>query len=180
MPCKCEMRHEGSELRRVADCRGCKVGKGELEDAACLAGILEAWTSGIAPDSIVLSGTVERQYSGKALEVLVRMSALMAELDRLSKRGPPQGTSRDVAKRCAKCTMAPPKAFGGLGPMLGTDVVGFYKDLRDRAVRISDAQFNDEVCAKCLAGTKDDMGFVLDRFEGFLRYVVKEGFSIVL
>jgi len=180
LACKCEMRHEGSELRLVADCRACKNGKGDLEDAPCLSGILEAWTSGMAPDSVVLSGTVERQYSGKALEVLSRMSSLMVELDRLSRRDHPSEASKDVAKRCVKCALAPSKVFGGLALKLRTDPVDFYKEFRDRAVRVSDAGFNEEVCAKCLASTKDDCGFVLDRFEGFLRYVVKEGFSIVL
>lgn len=181
MACRCEMRHDGSELKLVADCRPCKDGKGDLEDASCLAGILEAWTSGMTPDSIVLSGTVEKQYSGKALEVLSRMAELMAELDRLSRRGPPVGDgAKDVAKRCGKCILGPSKVFTDLPPLLRKDIVGFYKEFRDRAVKVSDAQFNDALCVKCLASTKDDVGFVLDRFEGFLRFVVKEGFSIVL
>lgn len=180
MACKCEMRHEGAELRLVADCRACKEGKGDLEDPACLSGILEAWASGMAPDSIVLSSTVERQYSGKALEVLGRMSGLMTELERLSRRGQPAGMSKDASKRCAKCALAPARVFGDLAARLRKDPVDFYKEFRERAVKVSDAEFNDEACSKCLASTKDDSGFVLDRFEDFLRYVVKEGFSIVL
>jgi hypothetical protein len=173
------MRHEGAELRLMADCRGCKEGKGDLEDQTCFCGILGAWSSGITPDSIVLSGIVEKQYSGMALEIFSRMSVLLVEIDRLSRREPPiEDKSR--SKRCQKCDMAPSKVFSDLGPRLGKDMVGFYKEYRDRAVRVSDAQFNDKVCSKCLDRTKDVMGFVVDRFEDFLRFVVKEGFKIVL
>jgi len=179
LACKCEMRHEGAELRLTADCRGCKEGKADLEDQACFSGILAAWSSGISPDSIVLSGTVEKQYSGKALEVFSGMSVLMVEIERLSRRGPPTD-AKDLVKRCAKCSMAPSKVFSDLGPKLGKDMVGFYKGYRDLAVRVSDAQFNDKVCSKCLERTQDDMGFVVDRFEEFLRFVIKEGFKIVL
>lgn len=179
MACKCEMRHEGADLKLSADCRGCKEGKGDLEDPVCFAGILAAWSSGTSPDSIVLSGTVERQYSGKALEVFTRMSVLLVEIDRLSRRGPPE-EDKELAKRCAKCALSPSKVFSDLGPRLGKDMVGFYKEYRDRAVKVSDAKLNDKVCSKCLDRTKDDMGFVVERFEDFLRFVVKEGFKIVL
>ena len=179
MACKCEMRHEGAELRLTADCRGCKEGKADLEDQACFSGILVAWSSGISPDSIVLSGIVETQYSGKALEVFSRMSVLRVEIDRLARRGPPT-QDRELAKRCAKCNLAPTTVFSDLGPRLGKDMIGFYKEYRYRAVRASDAQFNDKVCSECLDRTKDDMGFVVDRFEEFLRFVIKEGFKIVL
>jgi hypothetical protein len=135
----------------------------------------------MTPDSIVLSGTVEKQYSGKALEVLSRMAELMAELERLSRRDPTavEG-AKDAAKRCGKCILAPSKVFADLPVLLKKDMVGFYKEFRDRSVKVSDAQFNEALCVKCLASTKDDTAFVLDRFEGFLRFVVKEGFSIVL
>jgi hypothetical protein len=179
LTCKCEMRHEGAELRLTADCRGCKEGRADLEDKVCFSGILDAWGSGISPDSIVLSGIVETQYSGKALEVFSRMSVLLVEIDRLACRKPPT-EDKDHAKRCAKCDLAPSKVFSGLGPKLSKDMIGFYKEYRERAVRVCDSKFNDTVCSKCLDMTKDDMGFVMDRFEEFLRFVIKEGFRIVL
>jgi hypothetical protein len=179
LACKCEMRHEGAELRLTADCRGCKEGKADLEDQTCFSGILGAWGTGISPDSIVLSGIVEKQYSGKTLEVFSRMSVMLVEIDRLSCRRPPTD-DKEQAKRCTKCNLAPAMVFSDLGPRLGKDMIGFYKEYRERAVRVSDSQFNDTVCSKCLNMTKDDMGFVVDRFEEFLRFVIKEGFKIVL
>jgi hypothetical protein len=164
----------------VADCRNCKEGKADLEDKACFSGILAAWMGGMAPDSVVLSGTVETQYSGKALEVFNRMSSLGSELERLAHRGPPHGAPKEQAKRCAKCNLSPAKMFKGLGPKLGSDLSEFYLEFRDLAVKASDAEFHDTVCAKCLVLTRDDMGFILDRFEVFVRFVVKEGFKVVL
>ena len=181
MPCKCEMRHEGAELRLVADCRGCKDGKGDLDDPACFLGILAAWGVGVVPDSIVLSGTVEAQYSGGAKEVFTRLAGLKAELERMSQR-PTAGekASKEEGKRCARCALAPSKVFNDLGQRMGPDMKGFYLLLRERAVKVSDASFNDHTCNKCLTATKDDMEFVWDRFEGVLRYVIKEGFQVVV
>jgi type IV secretory pathway ATPase VirB11/archaellum biosynthesis ATPase len=185
LACKCEIKHEGQELKLVADCRSCKEGKGDLGDKACFNGILEAWSSGLGADSIVLSGTVETQYSGEVVEVFQRLSSLKAELGRISRRplppsGGPAAKQKETRKRCPKCKLSPEKVFGALDERLGTDIPGFYRELRNLAVQISDASFHDPTCAGCLAATKDDMGFVLSKFQGFLEQVVKEGFSIVL
>jgi len=134
----------------------------------------------MAPDSVVLSGTVETQYSGKALEVFNKMSSLSSELERLAHRGLPHGATKDHTKQCTKCNLSPVRMFGGLGPKLGNDIGAFYLEFRDRAVKVSDAELHDTICAKCLVLTKDDMGFMLDRLEDFVRFVVKEGFKVVL
>lgn len=181
MPCKCEMRHEGAELRLVADCRACKEGSGDLDDPACFLSILSAWGEGVAPDSIVLAGTIEAQYSGCAKEVFTRLASLMAELERVSRRQTAgEKASKEEGKRCAKCSMAPAKVFGDLSGKFGPDMKEFYMSLRERAVKVSDASFNDHTCNKCLTATKDDMGFIWDRFENVLRYIIKEGFQVVV
>jgi len=177
--CKCDIRQEGQELKLVADCRACKGGKSDLEDKACFSGVLDAWASGLGADSIVLSGTVETQYSGVVVDLLKRIAALRVNLERLSGRQDPE-VSKEMRKRCERCNVSPVAIFGGLAKKVWTDMKGFYGDLRDVSVRISDARFNDKVCAACLDSTKDDMGFVLTRFQDLLKEVVKEGFSIVL
>jgi flagellar protein FlaI len=180
--CRCDIRHEGHELKLVADCRSCDKAGGKLDVRTCFSGVLEAWASGLGADSIVLSGTVETQYTGAVVGLFQRMASLRGDIGRFVKRVVPPADEGEKApdKRCPRCNMSPSNIFGGMADRVGLDLEALYKDLRDAAVRMSDARFNDRVCAKCLDRSRDDIGFVLNRFEDLLGYVVKEGFSIVL
>lgn len=174
MHCKCEIKHEGQELKLVADCRSCEKGKADLDEDVCFGGILEAWGQGLGADTIVLSGTIETQYSGSAVELIDQMSGLLAELHRLSKKRHPKD------KLCERCKVSPSVIFGGLESGLKKDLSDFYMGYRAVATKISDASFHDRACADCLASTKDDLNFFQARFEDLLRFIIREGFSIVL
>lgn len=184
MGCRCGIRQEGQELKLVADCRSCKDGKGDLDDPVCLSGVLEGWTSGLGADSIVLSGTLETQYSSRTIEVLRRLADLHADLTRMAARAVPPagkaGSMKEQRRRCGRCRLAPSAVFPDLAKGLVSDLEAFYEGFRKVAVTVADASFNDRTCASCLEATKDDVAFVFERFEGFVRYIIKEGFSIVL
>jgi hypothetical protein len=173
VPCRCEIKQEGQELKLVADCRSCKDGKGDLDQGRCFSGILEAWSSGLGADTVVLSGTIEAQYSGPAVGLIQRFSEIIIELEGLGRRRTEKG------KQCEKCTVSPSRIFNGLRSKIVKDVDGFYIGHRDVAARIWNASFHDKVCATCLKATKDDMSFMHNRFEELLRFSLKEGFSIV-
>lgn len=76
--------------------------------------------------------------------------------------------------------MSPSTVFGALHGKFASDLQGFYLQFRSVATKASDARFHDKACDACLSSTKDDLAFFHGRFEELLRFVIKEGFSIVL
>ena len=167
------------------DCRNCSRGKGSLNDGTCFSAVVDAFADGMATDIIVLSGRNETCYSGPTVEMVAMVAEMRRGLGRLSGRilgtldG--KGSARTVAKDkdCNGCPAEPSTLFAGLSAGLAKGVGPYYGELRGAAARIETSAL-DGPCKECAKAAMDDLHFLVTQYETLVKFVVKEGFSVVL
>jgi len=68
-----------------------------------------------------------------------------------------------------------------LRSVLLADAAGFPAALRDRIARLLGLGQNaGEVCRQCLTATAEDLDLLSQSFEELARYIIKQGFQIVV
>jgi hypothetical protein len=173
--CKYSLGQEGRQLVLTLACRDCG-GQGPFSDPACLGRALEALAAETGVDSLLVSGHVECQLQGEGMALLGRLVLLAGDLRQLSLRDPPRGT-RD----CGRCALRPGELFQSLRAVLLADAAGFPSSLRDRLARLLGAgAAAPETCRACHAATAEDLELVARSFEELARYIIKQGFQIVV
>jgi len=166
------------------DCRNCSRGKGSLNDGTCFSAVVDAFADGMATDVIVLSGRNETRYSGPTVEMIAMVAEMRRGLGRLSIGVPGTKEGRDRAKSGVKdkdCDGCPAKTstlFAGLSTGLAKGVGPYYGELRGAAARIEASLFEGP-CRECAKAAMDDLHFLAIQYETLVRFVVKEGFSVV-
>lgn len=174
--CRRSVGHEGRDLTMTFACKGCAQ-KGTVASPRCLRQALEALASEQGVDTIVMAGHLETQIQAGGMAVLDRLALLANDLDHLSLRQPPAG-SRD----CARCGAHPGELLAGLRTTLVSDPGEFPSAIKGALAgvqRASGAPFG-AACGRCLADTSGDLAFVAESFEGLARFIMKQGFQIVV
>jgi hypothetical protein len=173
--CKYSLGQEGRELVLTLSCKDCP-GKGPFSDSACLGRALEALSAESGVDTLIISGHVECQVQPEGMAVLDRLVLLAGDLQQLSLRDPPHGF-RD----CGRCALRPGELFSSLRSILLADVACFPVALRDRiACLLGLGQTAGQVCRQCLTATAEDLDLMSQSFEELARYIIKQGFQIVV
>lgn len=174
--CRWSVGHEGRDLTLTFACKGC-AHKGPVASSRCLHQALEAVASEQGVDTIVMAGHLETQIQAGGMAVLDRLAALANDLNQLSLRQPPAG-SRD----CARCGAHPGQLFAGLRTTLLSGPPDFPSALKGALVSVqqaSGAPFG-AACGRCLGDTSGDLVFIAESFEGLARFIMKQGFQIVV
>lgn len=179
--CVYDIAYEGRESRFIARCRECGR-KASLKEGVCLASAVGALSREFVPDTLVTSHYMETQYSGPAVELLRRMAKFSTDMDHLALRDPAQGAQAGQGERCAACPHNPRAVYPALRQRFGADPVAFFDDftLRARALRGYAAANAGEPCPSCTGATESEFSLLLDNFEALVRFVMKEGFQIVV
>ncbi len=173
--CKYSLGQEGRELVLTLSCKECS-GKGPFSDPACLGRALEALSAESGIDMLIVSGHVECQVQPDGMAVLDRLVLLAGDLHQLSLRDPPHGY-RD----CGRCALRPGELFNSLRSVLLADVAGFPPAVRDRIARLLGlGKTAGQVCRQCLTATAEDLDLMSQSFEELARYIIKQGFQIVV
>lgn len=173
--CRYSLGQEGRELVLTLSCKDC-CGKGPFSDPACLGRALEALSAESGVDALIVSGHLESQVQPGGMAVLGQIARLAGEMQQLSLRDPPR-ESRD----CGRCALRPAELFLSLRAVLLADVAGFPNALRDRIARLLGLDPSaGQVCRRCLAATAEDLDLLSHSFEELARYVIKQGFQIVV
>jgi hypothetical protein len=173
--CRYGLGQEGRELVLKLDCRECG-GRGPFSDPACLGRALEALSAESGADALMVSGHVESQLGAEGMALLRRLVVLAGDLGQLSLRDPPRGY-RD----CSRCPLRPGELFPSLRAVLLADVAGFPAAVRDRIARLlGTGRSAGQVCRQCLTATAEDLDLVTQSFEELARFIVKQGFQIVV
>lgn len=173
--CKYSLGQEGRELVLTLSCKDC-CGKGPFSDPGCLGKALEALSAENGVDTLIVSGHVECQLQHDGMAVLDRLVLLAGDLHQLSLRDPPHGY-RD----CGRCALRPKELFSSLRSVLLADVASFPVALRDRIARLLGlGRDAGEVCRQCLTATAEDLDLMSLSFEELARYIIKQGFQIVV
>lgn len=157
------------------ECKECS-GKGPLEDAGCMGRALEALAAEKGVDALIISGPRETQLQRPGLAVLERTVELAVDLDQLSLREPPPD-----GRRCQRCPLRPGELFHSLHAGIMTDPASFPSAIRDRIARLV-ALFpsSGPSCRQCLEATAEDLDLVCESFVGLARFIVRQGFQIVV
>lgn len=174
--CRWSVGHEGRDLTLTFACKGCAQ-KGPVASPRCLQQALEALASEQGVDTIVMAGHIETQIQAGGMAVLDKLAILANDLNHLSMRQPPAG-SRD----CVRCGAHPGQLFNGLRTKLLSDPPEFPSAMKDALAGVhqaSGAPFG-AACGRCLADTSGDLAFVAESFEGLARFIMKQGFQIVV
>lgn len=161
------------------DCRSCPRGKGTLNDGLCFGGVVDAFSEGMVTDAIVLSGRNETRYSGPSVEMVAMVAEMKRGLGRLILREPTAGKGRAEGNDCDGCSAEPSVLFGRLVSGLEKGVGPYYEELRAAAARLEASAVDDD-CKQCTMAAMDDLHFLAVQYEDLVRFVVREGFSIVL
>jgi hypothetical protein len=157
------------------ECKGCG-GKGPLADGSCMGRALEALAAENAVDTIIISGHLETQLQRPGMAVLERIVALAGDMHQLSLRDPPHGC-RDRQR----CALRPGELFAGLRACLLSDAASFPSALRDRLARMMAlVQSSSQSCRPCLDGTAEDLDLLAESFGELARFIMKQGFQIVV
>ena len=157
------------------ECKGC-FGRGPLEDAACMGRALEALAAEDGIDTLIISGYCETQLQRPGMAVLERTGALAGDLQQLSLRDPPQGS-----RGCQRCPLRPGELFNSLHACIISDAPSFPSELRDRMARLMGMlPCSGPSCRQCLAATAEDLDLVSGSFVDLARFIVKQGFQIVV
>lgn len=173
--CRYGLGQEGRELVLTLSCKECG-GKGPFSDPGCLGRALEALSAESGVDSLIVSGHLECQLRPEGMAVLDRMVLLAGDLRQLSLRDPTRG-----CRDCSRCALRPGELFPSLRAVLLTDVAGFPAALRDRIARLlAMGQDAGQVCRRCLTATAEDLDMLSRAFEELARYIIKQGFQIVV
>jgi len=173
--CNYGLGQEGRELVLTLRCRECE-GKGPFSDPGCLGRALEALSAESGVEALIVSGHIESQLQPEGMAVLDRLVLLAGDLRQLSLRDPPRGY-RD----CGRCALRPGELFMSLRSVLLADAAGFPAALRDRIARLLGLGQNaGEVCRQCLTATAEDLDLLSQSFEELARYIIKQGFQIVV
>ncbi|MBM4250076.1 MAG: hypothetical protein FJ149_11780 [Euryarchaeota archaeon] len=173
--CRHSLGQEGRELVLTLECKECG-GRGPFSDPGCLGGALEVLSAESGVDSLIVSGHLECQLRPEGMAVLDRLVLLAGDLQQLSLRDPPRGY-RD----CGRCALRPAELFPSLRTVLLADAAGFPSALRDRIARLlATGRPAGEVCRQCLTATAEDLDLLSRSFEELARFIIKQGFQIVV
>jgi hypothetical protein len=183
--CARSVGHEGRDLTLTLSCKDCTIkarkdGAGlqsPLSDPRCLQNILEALAVEPDVDTLILAGHIETQLRTEGMQALERIAVLASDLAQLSLREPPAG-SRD----CQRCGIHPQRLFGDLQNALLADMPSFPDALKGGIARIQAAAAApfDNACARCATDTSGDIAFAAESFEGLARFIMKQGYQIVV
>jgi hypothetical protein len=183
MFCECEISQEGQELKLVANCRSCKHGKADLSDPVCFGGILRAFSQGLGAHVIVLSRPVEVQYDGRTIGIFERSVELLELMENLGLRDPVTRYSKTgekgLARYCSRCDLNPSVVFPKLREILYNGPEAFHGAFKEVVARAATPKEETGACNGCVRETRDDLTLLFNKFEEFVRHVVKQGFSIV-
>jgi hypothetical protein len=183
--CARSVGHEGRDLTLTLSCKDCSlkarpdgsVPASPLSDPRCLRNLLEALAAEQGMDTLILAGHIETQLQAEGMEALERIVVLANDLAHLALREPPAG-SRD----CARCGLHPQRLFGELRNVLVADLSAFPEALKGGISRVQAASVApaDRACAQCAQDTSGDIAFTAEAFEGLARFIMKQGFQIVV
>jgi len=173
--CKYSLGQEGRDLVLTLSCKECS-GKGPFSDPVCLGRALEALSDQNGVDALIVSGHIESQLQPEGMAVLDRLVILAQDLRQLSLRDPPR-----CLRECGKCALRPDELFPSLRSVLLADVAAFPGALRDRIARLLGlGQSAGPACRQCLTATAEDLDLMSQSFEELARYIIKQGFQIVV
>lgn len=186
--CKWNVEHEYREIRIVTDCKDCG-GQGDLGNASCMKGVLDAVSNESNADVVILSHYVERQYFGYSLELLKRMAQVMQELDQLAIRAPykeyflkndklTSSQKNQQKSACEKCALNPQKLFPNLKRTFTTDVVKFHESFLDFAKKLEKGPTPN--CGPCLKTTNSDFLYLFNKMEDLRAFIFYRGYNIVI
>ena len=183
--CPRSVGHEGRDITLTLSCKDCAgrsrpdgtVPSSPLSDPRCLQNILEALAAEQGMDTLILAGHIETQVQAGGMQALERIVALAGDIAHLSMREPPAG-HRD----CGRCGLDPQKLFGELRQILLADLPAFPEALKGGLARVNAAASAppDQACARCAADTSGDIAFTAEAFDGLARFIMKQGFQIVV
>ncbi|MEM3342418.1 MAG: hypothetical protein QW728_06960 [Thermoplasmata archaeon] len=184
--CKYEVGYEARQLKMVMRCKECG-GRSSLKDEVCLGAVINALSRETGVDSIILAHFIETQYYEKSIELLKMLVSIANELTQLAGRDPiadavgagMQVTS-DQKRMCERCSLAPPYVFDQLRGVFIYDLVAFYEMLVGKVQEAGNAQGAGGICGQCVSTTMGDFSYIYEKFEELVKYIVKEGFQIVL
>ncbi|MEW5761474.1 MAG: hypothetical protein AB1779_11990 [Candidatus Thermoplasmatota archaeon] len=185
--CKYSLGYEGREIRMVAACKECG-GKSSLKEEECFKKILNSFANEFGVDNVILSHYIQVQYHGGAIELMKKMLQISNELNHLSSREPTTEYAAliknkgEQVKKCSKCSLYPQSLFLSLREAFITDIVKFYELFQEK-VREAGALYASQLpepCRTCINVTGGDLGFLYNRFESVVKYIIKEGFSIII
>jgi len=173
--CRYSLGQEGRELVLTLACKECS-GRGPLSDPACLGRALEALAAEDGVDTLIISGHIETQIQLAGMAVLGRLVVLAGDLRQLSMRDPP----RDCRDR-HRCALRPGELFEALRTSLLSDAASFPAVMRDRIARINGLVCTaGPACRECHDATGEDLDLIAQSFDELARYIIKQGFQIVV
>ena len=173
--CNTSLGQEGRQLVLTIRCKECP-GRGPFSDPECLGRTLEALSAESGVEALIVSGPIESQLRPEGMAVLDRLVLLAGDLRQLSERDPPRGF-RD----CGRCALRPGELFSSLRSVLLADAGAFPAAIRDRIARMLGLGQNaGEACRQCLTATAEDLDLMSRSFEELARYIIKQGFQIIV
>ena len=179
--CSAQTRRTQSSNTLVIDCKDCDR-TGILANSECLSNVLGLYMSEYNIDSIVLSGYIERQYSGNTIKLLEMMCSLAEAMDQLGTRNPVKEHFLDGEKSddpgCGTCDINPQNVFAQLRTQLVSDISEFYRAFVHFAQSVERGR--EARCSQCLFHTGNDLVYLHNEMDTLRRYIIHEGFGIVL
>ncbi len=183
LTCNYEIGYEGREAKMIVHCKECP-GAHSIKDDRCRAALIRALSQEYNINSITLSHHIETQYFGRSMELLSQMVYLINELDNLALRDPIDDYFRDERARkkhpCVTCGANPNRLFSELRKTFIRDLGEFFAQLKSLPKDIKRIGEPTRYCRKCQETTIDDLTYTFDMFEELARFLVFEGFNIVL
>jgi len=187
--CEYEVGYEARELKMVAKCKECG-GRSTLKEGYCLSGIINSFSKESGVDTIILSHFIETQYNNKAIELIRMMTSLAGELTQLANRDPTQGmddgmgnpipVSPEQRRACEQCRFNPAFLYPSLRDAFVMDIEEFYRRLNDVVMDVGNSAGSVGICGNCISTTLGDLNYIYDKFEELVRYIVRQGYQIVL
>ncbi len=144
--CGYVVKKEGGKRELVIKCRECE-NNFSMDD--CTPGIILALQKEYKISSIILSDYIEKQYTGRALEIMNIIGGLCEELDRYTMR---DGNRSD----CKDCDASPKKIFPKLKNTLLLEPGNTYGEI----ILISKALMAKEGCISCRKATKEELSML--------------------
>ena len=181
MGCAYHVEARNDRRTLVVDCEGC-TGDSDLSGARCYEGTLRALCAVGPVEGILLSGYVQTEYKGVALEALRGVRTLAATMERMAGRDPlgnaDERARKEKGRRCQACKSHPSVVMGRLRERLEKDLDSFTASLLQHPTILPPSNPMAE-CAACAAETGEDLGLVAREFERLRGQLMYAAFGVV-
>lgn len=186
--CKYRLQHDSNKITMIADCKECG-GESNLNDQACLTGILNGLCLEYNVESVILSHYTQTKYADESMQMLRMMVEIVNELEHMGIREPfeeyfandtrlASSFKNQQKAKCEKCALKPEMVFTRLKKDFLQDLSLFYTDLDNLSKQVEAEK--ERACAKCVKATKSDLIYLFNKLENFRAYVIYKGFQIVI